>query len=247
MKIKKITQGLVFSLTAVALFVSCGQQGGSVKKVTLNNDLDSVSYAIGVDIAQNLQKSGFEEINSDAIAMGFADIFANTEPKISKEDANRYVMTYFDKMRSAKSEKNLKEAEDFLKENGKKEGVQTTASGLQYKVITQGTGPIPTETDMVKVNYKGTLMDGKEFDGTKENPAQFRLTGVIKGWTEALKLMPVGSKWTLYVHPNLAYGNQGRQGSIIQPNSLLIFDIELVEIVQKEPAQKGPAMDIMKK
>ncbi|MBM3436797.1 MAG: FKBP-type peptidyl-prolyl cis-trans isomerase, partial [Bacteroidetes bacterium] len=190
-------------------------------------------YAIGVDIAANLQKSGFEEINSDAIAMGFADIFAGSEPKISKEDANRFVMTYFDKMRTQKSEKNLKEAEDFLKENGKKEGVQTTESGLQYKVNVQGTGPVPTETDMVKVNYKGTLIDGKEFDGTKENPAQFRLNGVIKGWTEVLKLMPVGSKWTVYIHPNLGYGNRPPQGSNIQANSLLIFDMELVEIVAK--------------
>jgi FKBP-type peptidyl-prolyl cis-trans isomerase FklB len=233
MKIGKISRGLFFSLTAVALLVSCGQQGGSEKKVLLNNDLDSVSYAIGVDIATNLKKSGFDDINSNAIANGFADMFAGVEPKISPENANKYVMEYFNKMRTKKAENNLKEAEDFLKENGKKEGVQTTASGLQYKIITQGTGAIPTATDVVKVNYKGTLISGEEFDGTKENPAQFRLNGVIKGWTEVLQLMPVGSKWTLWVHPNLGYGNMGRQGSIIQPNHLLIFEMELVEIVAK--------------
>lgn len=234
MKITKITKGLFFSLTAISLFVSCDQLGGSKKDATLNNELDSVSYAIGVDVATNLKKNGFDEINSDAIAKGFSDLFAGVEPKISEEDANRYVMNYFEKIRTKKSDANLKEAENFLTENGKKEGVQTTASGLQYKVIQQGNGPVPAETDMVKVYYKGTLLNGKEFDGTADNnPAQFRITGVIKGWTEALKLMPVGSKWTLYVHPNLAYGNRPPQGSIIESNSLLVFDLELLEIVVK--------------
>jgi FKBP-type peptidyl-prolyl cis-trans isomerase FklB len=234
MKITKITRGLFFLLATVALFVSCSQQGGSKKDVKLSNELDSVSYAIGIDIATNLKKSGFEQVNSDAIAKGFADLFAGTEPLIKEEDANKYVMEFFNKMRTEKSEKNLKAAEDFLKENGSKEGVQTTASGLQYKVIQQGTGPIPTETDMVKVNYKGTLLDGTEFDGSTEgNPAQFRLNGVIKAWTEALMLMPVGSRWTVYVHPNLGYGTRPPQGSSIPANSLLIFDLELIEIAAK--------------
>jgi FKBP-type peptidyl-prolyl cis-trans isomerase FklB len=233
MKITKITKGLFFSVTAISLFASCGQLGGSKKDVTLNNELDSVSYAIGIDIATNLKKNGFDDINSDAIAQGFSDMFAGVEPKISEEDANRYVMNYFERIRTRKSDANLKEAENFLTENGKKEGVQTTASGLQYKIIQTGNGPIPTETDMVKVYYKGTLINGKEFESTEENnPAQFRLNGVIKGWTEALKLMPAGSKWTLYVHPNLAYGNRPPQGSNIESNSLLIFDLELLEVVK---------------
>ncbi len=148
--------------------------------------------------------------------------------------ANKYVMDYFNKMRAKKGEKNMKDAEEFLKENGTKDGVKTTASGLQYKIIQEGTGPIPTETDMVKVYYKGTLADGREFDGTTEgNPAQFRVNGVIRGWTEAIMLMPVGSKWTLYVHPDLAYGANPRQGGIIEANHLLIFDLELLEIVKK--------------
>jgi FKBP-type peptidyl-prolyl cis-trans isomerase FklB len=234
MKISKITKGLFFSAAAVLMFTGCDQMGGSKKSAALTNELDSVSYAIGIDIASNLKKSGFDEINSEAISKGFADIFAGTETAIDPAAANKYVMDYFNKMRTRKGEKNLKDAESFLKENGTKDGVITTASGLQYKIIQEGTGPIPTETDMVKVYYKGTLADGREFDGTTEgNPAQFRVNGVIRGWTEALTLMPVGSKWTLYVHPDLAYGANPRQGGIIEANHLLIFDLELLEIVKQ--------------
>jgi FKBP-type peptidyl-prolyl cis-trans isomerase len=234
MKISKIAKGLFFSAAAVLMFMGCDKMGGSKKYESLTNELDSVSYAIGIDIASNLKKSGFEQINSEAISKGFADIFAGTEPAIDPTIANKYVMDYFNKMRTKKGEKNLKDAEDFLKENGTKDGVKTTASGLQYKIIQEGTGPIPTETDMVKVYYKGTLIDGREFDSTTEgNPAQFRVNGVIRGWTEAIMLMPVGSKWTLWIHPDLGYGVNPRQGGIIEANHLLIFELELLEIVKK--------------
>lgn len=234
MKIVSIIKGLSLTAAAALVLISCDQKGGTSKSGALSNEIDSVSYAIGIDIASNLKKSGFEEINSDAIAKGFADIFAGTEPAIDPTVANKYVMDYFNRMRAKKGENNLKAAESFLKENGTKEGVMTTASGLQYKINQAGTGPIPIETDMVKVYYKGTLEDGREFDATTEgNPAQFRVNGVIRGWTEALMLMPVGSKWTLYVHPDLAYGANPRQGGIIEANHLLIFEIELLEIVKK--------------
>lgn len=235
MKITKITTGLFLVLATMIFFVSCEQPAGSASKdVTLNTDLDSVSYAIGVDIATNLKKSGFDEVNSAAIAKGFDDIFADVDPLMNPEDANRYVMEYFNKARSKKGEKNLQEAVAFLAENGAKEGIMTTESGLQYRIITEGTGPIPTSTDMVKVNYRGTLIDGQEFDASSpDNPAQFRVNGVIKGWTEALELMPVGSKWELYIHPDLAYGENPRPGGIIEANHMLIFDIELLEIVKQ--------------
>jgi len=233
MKITKITTGLFFSLAAMILFMACNQLPGTKKEVSLDTDLDSVSYAIGVDIATNLKKSGFDEVNSAAIAKGFDDIFADVDPLMDPAAANRYVMEYFNKAKSKKGEKNLTEAIAFLKENGSKEGIQTTESGLQYKIIKEGDGPIPAETDMVKVNYRGTLIDGQEFDATKDdNPSQFRVNGVIKGWTEALKLMPVGSKWELYIHPDLAYGENPRPGGIIEANHMLIFEIELLEIVQ---------------
>ena len=187
MKMMKITTGVFFLLAAMIFFVSCDQMAGTKKEVTLTTDLDSVSYAIGVDIATNLKKSGFEEVNSAAIAKGFDDIFADLDPLMDPTAANRYVMEYFNKAKSKKGKKNLEEAINFLAENGAKEGVQTTESGLQYRIITEGTGPIPTATDMVKVNYKGTLIDGQEFDASSpDNPAQFRVNGVIKGWTEAL-------------------------------------------------------------
>ena len=234
MKMSTITKGLFFSITAMFLFVSCSQMPGTKKEVTLDTELDSVSYAIGIDIANNLKKSGFDEINSDAVAKGFEDIFADVDPLMDAAMANKYVMDYFNKAKERKGVNNLKEAEEFLKENTGKEGVQTTESGLQYTVIVEGSGEIPAETDMVKVNYKGTLIDGREFDATTEgNPAQFRVNGVIKGWTEALKLMPVGSKWMLYIHPDLAYGANPRPGGIIEANNMLIFEIELIEIVKQ--------------
>ena len=235
MKISKITTGLFLIMATMIFLVSCEQPSGtSSKDVALNNDLDSVSYAIGVDIATNLKKSGFDEVNSAAIAKGFDDIFADVDPLMDPTAANKYVMDYFNKARSKKGEKNLEEAVAFLAENGAKEGIQTTESGLQYKVITEGSGAIPTATDMVKVNYRGTLIDGQEFDASSpENPAQFKVNGVIKGWTEALELMPVGSKWELYIHPDLAYGENPRPGGIIEANHMLIFEIELLEIVKQ--------------
>ncbi|OQX78974.1 MAG: hypothetical protein B6D61_04360 [Bacteroidetes bacterium 4484_249] len=234
MKIFKITTGLFFSITAMFLFVSCNQQSGAKKEVTLNNDLDSICYAIGIDIAANIKKGGFDEINSDAIAKGFEDVFADVDLLMDPATTSRYIQDYFTKLAKKKGEENLKEAEEFLAENAKKDGVKSTESGLQYKIITEGTGPIPTAEDKVKVYYKGTLIDGTEFDATKEdNPAQFGVGGVIKGWTEALQLMPVGSKWMLYIHPDLAYGANPRQGGVIEANDCLIFEIELLEIVNK--------------
>jgi FKBP-type peptidyl-prolyl cis-trans isomerase len=234
MKISKITTGLFFALAAIIFLTACTEQSGSMRKeVSLDNDLDSVSYAIGLDIATNLKKSGFDEINSAAIAKGFDDVFGEVDPLMEPASANQYVMNHFTKVRAKKGDKNLKEAEAFLTENETKEGVQTTESGLQFKILTEGNGPIPTETDMVTVNYRGTLIDGTEFDASKEgNPAQFRVNGVIKGWTEALTMMPVGSKWELYIHPNLGYGENPRGGTI-EPNDLLIFEVELLEIVKK--------------
>lgn len=215
------------------LTVGCQQPTANTENVELVTELDSVSYAIGLDIATNIQKAGFEEISAIAVAKGFDDIFSERDPIIKIEEANTYVMAYFDKLRKKKAEKNLTEANDFLKENSVKEGITTTESGLQYKVITEGNGPIPTAESKVSVLYKGTLIDGSEFDATTpENPAKFPVNGVIKGWTEALQLMPVGSKWTLYVHPDLAYGENPRPGGIIEANHMLIFEIELLEITE---------------
>lgn len=228
----RLIKGLAFSLAAV-LMVSCSGQMGSKKEVALNNELDSVSYAIGIDIATNLKKSGFEDINTDALAKGFSDVYTEKEDIMDSREANNLVMTYFNKEKQRKAEKNLEEAEVFLAENKDKEGVITTESGLQYKVITEGTGPRPAETDRVKVRYIGTLIDGREFDASgPDNPATFRVNGVIKGWIEGLQLMPVGSTYQFFVHPDLAYGANPRQGGMIEPNHMLIFEVELLEIVE---------------
>lgn len=233
MKIIKNSAGILLVL-AVLTLTSCDQQTtSSSKDISLSSEMDSVSYAIGIDIANNLKKSGFEEINPEAIAKGFGDVYDEAENIWDAQEANTYVMNYFSKAAERKAEKNLKTAEDFLAENKDKEGVITTESGLQYKILTEGTGPMPLETDEVKVYYKGTLIDGTEFDGTKdETPAQFRVNGVIKGWIEALSMMPVGSKWQLFIHPDLAYGANPRQGGPISANDMLIFEIELLEIVK---------------
>ena len=232
MKIGKILTGAIFLLSVIILS-SCEQQTGSNNDVAMNNELDSVSYAIGIDIATNLEKSGFDSINIGALSKGFSDVFDEVEGRMDPATANKYVMTYFNKEKERKAKDNLKEAEEFLAANKEKEGVFTTESGLQYRIIVEGTGDMPAETDQVKVHYKGTLLDGQEFDATTEDsPAQFRVNGVVKGWVEALQLMPVGSKWELYIHPDLAYGANPRQGGIIEANHALIFEIELLEIVK---------------
>lgn len=224
---------LSFFAGLLIIAVSCQQGTTDIKSVTLETELDSVSYALGVDIGNNIKSAGFEEISSMAAAKGFDDVFSGEETLIKKENANAFIMAYFEKVKARKGEKNLIEAEEFLKENAVKDGINTTESGLQYKVITEGNGPIPTAESKVSVNYKGTLIDGSEFDATTEgNPASFPVGGVIKGWTEALQLMPVGSKWMLYVHPDLAYGANPRPGGIIEANHLLVFEIELLEITE---------------
>ena len=234
MNVSKILT-IVLLISPAVWMISCTEQTGTTtKEVSLENDIDSVSYAIGVDIGNNLKKSGFEEINPNAVAKGFSDVFGDNETMMEAEAANAYIMDYFQKAQKRKGQKNLEESEQFLAENKEKEGVQVTETGLQYKVMEEGSGPVPEETDMVKVYYTGTLIDGTEFDSTEEgNPAQFRVNGVIKGWTEALKMMPVGSKWKLFIPPDLAYGENPRQGGVIKPNDALIFEIELLEIVEK--------------
>lgn len=229
----RFIKGLFFSITAI-LMISCSGQMSSKKEATIENEIDSVSYAIGIDIANSLKKSGFDNLNIGAMSKGFEDVYSGKEDLMDPMVANGIVRSYLNKERQRKADENLKEAVAFLEENKTKEGVITTESGLQYKVITEGTGPKPAETDKVKVNYRGTLIDGTEFDASQpDSPAQFRLNGVIRGWTEGIQLMPVGSKYEFFVHPDLAYGANPRQGGLIEPNDLLIFEVELVEIVEQ--------------
>jgi FKBP-type peptidyl-prolyl cis-trans isomerase FklB len=236
MHIHKTLNGILL-LTSVVLILSCNDQmgSGSGSDAAITNEFDSVSYAIGIDIATSLKRSGFDSLNTQALAKGFADIYEENPDAMDARDANNYVMTYMNKERQKVANENLAEAEKFLAENKDKPGVLTTESGLQYKVLEEGNGPKPTMTDQVKVMYKGTRINGEQFDATEDgNPAQFRVNGVIKGWSEGLQLMSVGSKWEFYIHPNLGYGmNPPRGADVIQANDLLIFEVELLEIVEQ--------------
>jgi len=215
--------------------VACAQNGQNVELKTFD---DSVSYAIGADIARNFEAQKMN-INNDAFTSGFMTVATKGEVKISEEVAlavlTRYQQVMMEKKQAEENvalAENMKKGEEFLAANKAKEGVMVTASGLQYKVITPGTGAKPLATDNVKVHYKGTLLDGTEFDSSykRGTPAEFPLANVIPGWTEGLQLMPVGSKYEFYIPSELAYGQRAPQ--TIGPNQTLIFEVELLEIVK---------------
>jgi FKBP-type peptidyl-prolyl cis-trans isomerase FklB len=203
----------------------------------LKTDKDKVSYSIGLDIGTNFKRQSVD-LDQKALAAGIADGLSGGKPLLT-EDEVRKVLAQFQQQMAAKAQqlaqqladKNQKEGEVFLAEIKKKKGVITLPSGLQYQVIKAGTGKIPKATDTVTTHYRGTLIDGTEFDSSykRGEPASFPVNGVIKGWTEALQLMKVGSKWQLFIPSNLAYGPQGA-GQVIGPNATLIFEIELLAI-----------------
>jgi FKBP-type peptidyl-prolyl cis-trans isomerase FklB len=204
------------------------------KTIELNTKIDSISYSLGVNIGSNLKKQGFDTMNVELFAKALKDVYENGALKINEKDAEKILMEYFKSIQSSKSGNSLIEGQKFLEENKKKPGVITLPSGLQYKVLKEGTGPKPTASDMVTTHYHGTLINGTVFDSSVERgqPATFPVNGVIKGWVEALQLMNVGSKWQLFIPANLAYGEQGA-GQQILPNSALIFEVELISIGQK--------------
>lgn len=197
----------------------------------LNTEMDSVSYSIGISIANNLKNQGFDSLNGVLIGKAIDQVLANQPTEIDAQTAEQFLNNYFQQMQAKKVDAQKSDGEKFLAENAKKPGVTTTASGLQYEVITMGTGAKPGPTDKVTTHYHGTLIDGTIFDSSVQRgqPASFPLDGVIKGWTEALQLMPVGSKWRLFLPYDLAYGERGAGGQIA-PYSALIFEVELISI-----------------
>ncbi|CEA17145.1 MAG TPA: FKBP-type peptidyl-prolyl cis-trans isomerase [Fermentimonas caenicola] len=194
--------------------------------------MDKLSYALGMSMASNLMNSGLKNIDVDSFVKAFTEIMDNKTPSMSPQEANQILQDYFTKQQDEMLNKNLEAGKAFLEENKKREGVVTLPSGLQYEVINEGDGAIPKATDKVKCHYHGTLIDGTVFDSSVQRgqPAVFGVNQVIKGWVEALQLMSVGSKWRLYIPSDLAYGKQGAGGSI-EPNTTLIFDVELLGIV----------------
>lgn len=202
-------------------------------EMTLKTEVDTVSYSIGLNIAENLSNQGLSDLNVDALAQGMMDYLNQNDLAITREQGEQIIQAYMQKKAMAMANTNKKAGEDFLAENAKKEGVVTLPSGMQYEIIEEGNGPIPTANDKVRTHYHGTLIDGTVFDSSIERgqTATFGVTQVIQGWQEALQLMPVGSKWRLYIPYNLAYGERGAGGQI-GPFATLIFDIELIEIVK---------------
>ena len=209
--------------------------------LALQTQKDKASYAIGLNIGRSMQKDSVD-IDPNILLRGMKDGLAGAKPLLTDDEAKATMVAFQADLRKkqevkmqALSEANKTQGEAFLAENKTKEGIVTLPSGLQYKILTEGTGPKPAATDTVVCNYKGTLLDNTEFDSSykRGQPATFPVSGVIKGWTEALQLMPVGSKWQLFIPSELAYGARGGPGGGIGPNATLVFEVELMSIQPK--------------
>ena len=229
MKMRNVLLTIGIGIIALS---SCNSQNKKSKdKMELETEIDSVSYALGVNLGSNVKKSGMEEINTDAFGAAATAILAGEELKMTEEEAMKVLNDYFGAIQMRKAEAATAEGRTWLAENAKKEGVTTTASGLQYSIIESGSGATPSLTDQVTTHYTGKLIDGTTFDSSVERgqPATFPVNGVIVGWTEALQLMKEGDKWKLYIPSELAYGERSPSPAI-PANSVLIFDIELISV-----------------
>ncbi len=222
-------------------------------KPELKPTKENISYAIGMNIGSNIKRQGIEA-DADILAKAIKDVVADGTTRFTEQEAQQILMAMTAELRTKQegerklqAGKNKQEGEAFLAENAKKSGVTKTASGLQYKVITAGTGEKPKTSDTVTTHYRGRLINGTEFDSSykRGQPAEFPVTGVIKGWTEALQLMPVGSKWELYIPSDLAYGERG-SGRDIGPDAALIFEIELIAIKEKQESSQAVSGEIIK-
>ena len=222
------------SLIILTAFVtSCGDTSAPEKEaVTLDSEIDKVSYSFGVSIAKNLKAQKFDTINVAALTLAIEDSYGDNALKIDETAANEILNAFMQKRQQAATQGAMEEGRAWLEQNKTKEGVVTLASGLQYKILIDGTGPKPGPTDNVTTHYHGTLIDGTIFDSSVDRgePASFGVNQVIAGWTEALQLMSVGSKWELYIPSELAYGANPRPGGAIKPNMALVFQVELLSI-----------------
>jgi FKBP-type peptidyl-prolyl cis-trans isomerase FklB len=200
--------------------------------MSFEKQVDKFSYALGLSLASNLLQSGIKVVEYEQLYNAIEDVLEGRLPKLSADEANQIITEYFQNRQASEGSRNLKEGQLFLEKNRENEEVVCLESGMQYQIITQGNGNKPGIGDQVKCHYHGTLIDGTIFDSSvrRNEPAVFPVSGVIAGWVEALQLMNTGSKWRLFIPPHLAYGENGAGGSI-GPNSTLVFDVELLEIV----------------
>ena len=210
------------------------QSGKKPVPPSVLSSIDSLSYAMGVQTASYYKAQGAAKINSAMVKKAYDDVYSNKAPLMTPEQCNMTIQTKLQEYMSQKSNGEKEAGMKFLEENKKRPGVVKLPSGLQYEIIKEGTGPIPKSTDTVKAHYAGSLVDGKEFDNSykRGEPITIPVTGVIQGWVQALQMMPVGSKWKLYIPSDLAYGERGAGGAI-PGGAALIFEIELLEIVNK--------------
>ncbi len=234
----KLRSFIYASALVLTVGVAGCQNSGTKGDTKLTSKNDSVSYALGVLIGENNKQQmkdapGVDQLNKEILIAAFQKAFMGDSVQIKAANANGIIQAYFTEISKAEADKNIKAGEEFLAANASKSGVVTLPSGLQYEIITAGTGAKPTAADQVKCHYHGTTIEGKVFDSSVDRgePAVFPVGNVIPGWTEALQLMPVGSKWKLFIPAALAYGERGA-GADIKPNSTLIFEVELLEIVK---------------
>lgn len=198
----------------------------------IKTDLDKASYGLGMNIGTSLKGEGVSEINVEMFAKGLTDMMKGNPLELSVQEAYESIQEFLATANAKKFEKNITEGKKFLEENAKRPGVVTLPSGLQYEILKEGNGPKPKATDTVTTHYHGTLIDGTVFDSSvvRNEPASFPVNGVIQGWVEALQLMPVGSKWKLFIPSDLAYGANPHPGGPIEPHMALIFEVELLAI-----------------
>ena len=207
----------------------------AVKTVAIKSTLDSASYAFGLGTGSNMNQGGITTLNYELLIQGFKDAFSGKTPLLTKEKAEIAINNLISGVTKAKYTVQIAEGKTFLENNKKQPGIQTTASGLQYQVITKGTGVSPIATDTVLVHYKGSLLNGKQFDSSydRNEPLSLSVNGVISGWTEGLQLMQPGAKYKFFIPYQLAYGERGA-GADIPPYSTLIFDVELLKVNGKQ-------------
>lgn len=235
---------LILLVAAISTLSVDAQKKKKPVKLVSNND--SVSYALGSFLGSNLKNGGFTNVNLQILSRAIEDVLTTNDTLIKPQAASELIQKAFSALQKQKADQNLAKGKAYLENNKKQPGVVELPSGLQYKIITEGAGTPPKAESQITAHYKGSLIDGKVFDSSYDRgePAQFGVSQVIDGWKEALQLMKPGSKWQLFIPANLAYGENQMQGSPIEPNSVLIFEVELISVDDTPASEPAPAEEV---